>query len=82
MTVSEGRQWLERYCRTANITEEKRIKINTDFLASVRAGEQQHAVKEEPAIQLKDVWFRYEKDSRMWCGTCHWKSEKVSFMHW
>lgn len=41
LTVSEGRQWLERYCREKNITEEKREKINVDFLTVVREGEQQ-----------------------------------------
>ena len=64
LTVSEGRQWLERYCREKNITEEKREKINVDFLTVVREGEQQDPDnKKNPAIQLKDVWFRYEKDS-------------------
>ena len=64
LTVSEGRQWLERYCREKNITEEKREKINGDFLTVVREGEQQDPDnRKNPAIQLKDVWFRYEKDS-------------------
>ena len=64
LTVSEGRQWLERYCREKNITEEKREKINVDFLTVVREGEQQDPDnRKNPAIQLKDVWFRYEKDS-------------------
>lgn len=31
LTVSEGRQWLERYCRTANITEEKKNKNKYRF---------------------------------------------------
>ena len=64
LTVSEGRQWMERYCREKNITEEKREKINVDFLTVVREGEQQDPDnRKNPAIQLKDVWFRYEKDS-------------------
>ena len=64
LTVSEGRQWLERYCREKNITEEKREKINVDFLTVVREGEQQDPDnRKNMAIQMKDVWFRYEKDS-------------------
>ena len=35
-----------------------------DFLTVVREGEQQDPDnRKNPAIQLKDVWFRYEKDS-------------------
>ena len=64
LTVSEGRQWLERYCREKNITEEKREKINVDFLTVVREGEQQDPDnRKNMAIHMKDVWFRYEKDS-------------------
>lgn len=63
LTVSEGRQWLERHCREKNLTEDKRAKINADFLTDVRIEEHRHDIKKEPALQMKDVWFRYEKDS-------------------
>lgn len=63
LTVSEGRQWLERHCREKNLTEDKRAKINADFLTDVRIEEHRHDKKKEPALQMKDVWFRYEKDS-------------------
>lgn len=63
LTVSEGRQWLERHCREENLTEDKRAKINADFLTDVRIEEHRHDIKKEPALQMKDVWFRYEKDS-------------------
>ena len=42
LTVSEGRQWLERHCREKNLTEDKRAKINADFLTDVRIVEIRH----------------------------------------
>lgn len=65
LTVSEGRQWLAEYFHTKGISRELQQKANDRFLAEKTAQqkEQQPSSGREPAIEMKDVWFRYEKDS-------------------
>lgn len=64
LTVSEGRQWLTEYCRCAGISDEMQKKANARLLKL----KQDHSAKDVPAetdpvIEMKYVWFRYEKDS-------------------
>lgn len=65
LTVSEGRQWLSRYCHTKGISEEIQKKANARLLADEKEqqAEKQETSGKEPSIEMKDVWFRYEKDS-------------------
>lgn len=65
LTVSEGRQWLVKYCTQKNISDEIQQKINEKVLTETRRqqGKQTVPSREETAIEMKDVWFRYEKDS-------------------
>ena len=61
LTVSEGRQWLSRYCKEQNISSEIQKERNKQLTETKSVS--QNVSREETAIQLKDVWFRYEKDS-------------------
>ena len=64
LTVSEGRQWLTEYCRRSGISKEKQQKANDRILESEHKSlGQADPAKTELAIEMKDVWFRYEKDS-------------------
>lgn len=63
LTVSEGRQWLAEYCHQKGITESIQKKANDTFLAQKIAQKEQQTASGETAIEIKDVWFRYEKDS-------------------
>lgn len=60
LTVSEGRQWLSRYCNEKGIASgisPKKENIEKDRDTKTDSS------RKELAIQVKDVWFRYEKDS-------------------
>jgi len=48
LTVREGRKWLEEYA--------KNHVLSCDFVSSAEKG------NSETVIELKDVWFRYEKN--------------------
>ena len=61
LTVSEGRQWLSRYCKEQEISPEIQKERNKQLTETKSVS--QDVSREETAIQLKDVWFRYEKDS-------------------
>ena len=50
MTVREGREWLEKYSESNELDLERRDKDKQ--------------INRECVIDLKDVWFRYEKDSQ------------------
>ena len=73
LTVSEGRQWIREYIKEKGIKKEKIQQVNQRL---ERQGEKNknetaglfgHFKRQKentpPAIQMKDVWFRYEKDS-------------------
>lgn len=47
VTVTEGREWLEKYSETHTLYEIKDVSIT---------------YSNEIALEFKDVWFRYEKD--------------------
>lgn len=59
LTVSEGRQWLTRYCSEKGMKAAPRKQENSEDLKKKK----RESGNEELAIQVKDVWFRYEKDS-------------------
>ncbi|MDO5305424.1 MAG: ATP-binding cassette domain-containing protein, partial [bacterium] len=60
LTVSEGRQWLSCYCREKGISPDiRQKKENVRKEKNVKADSRQ----KDLSIQVKDVWFRYEKDS-------------------
>ena len=64
LTVSEGRQWLIKYCKEQGISEKQQRKINTRlFVGEEQESDRKKPKKEDMAVQIKDVWFRYEKDS-------------------
>ena len=65
LTVSEGRQWLVQYCQQKKISEEIQKKANAKFLSEKTAHQEKQAASSdrETVIEMKDVWFRYEKDS-------------------
>ena len=50
VSIKKGRNWLTEYIKENNI-------INTEYK------KEHSAVTNKTAIQLKDVWYRYEKDS-------------------
>ncbi len=50
LTVREGRDWLRQFSRNTTLRDDL---IPTD---------KQESVLEETQVELKDVWFRYEKD--------------------
>ena len=50
LTVREGRTWL------SELFDGKEVLLQKDLEKTVKAGE------EDPAISLKDVWFRYDRD--------------------
>ena len=73
LTVSEGRQWIREYIIEKGIKKEKiqqanqRRKKQGEKNENETAGFFGHLKRQKettpPAIQMKDVWFRYEKDS-------------------
>ena len=73
LTVSEGRQWIREYLKEKGIKKEKiqqanqRLERQGEKNKNETAGLFGHFKRQKentpPAIQMKDVWFRYEKDS-------------------
>lgn len=73
LTVSEGRQWIREYIEEKGIKKEKiqqanqRLERQGEKNENETAGFFGHLKRQKentpPAIQMKDVWFRYEKDS-------------------
>ena len=66
LTVREGRTWLSRLFegRTLAVTERKELSTfqnqeEPDSLTKKENGKQK---KTEPAVEMKDVWFRYDKN--------------------
>ena len=83
LTVSEGRQWIREYIEEKGIKKEQiqqanqRLERQGEKNKNETAGLFGHFKRQKentpPAIQMKDVWFRYEKDSPMSFRICHWK---------
>ena len=73
LTVSEGRQWIREYIEEKGIKKEQiqqanqRLEKKGEKNENETAGFFGHLKRQKettpPAIQMKDVWFRYEKDS-------------------
>ena len=73
LTVSEGRQWIREYIKEKGIKKEEiqqanqRLEKQGEKNENETAGFFGHLKRQKentpPAIQMKDVWFRYEKDS-------------------
>lgn len=73
LTVSEGRQWIREYIEEKGIKKEKiqqanqRLEKQGEKNENATAGFFGHLKRQKentpPAIQMKDIWFRYEKDS-------------------
>lgn len=73
LTVSEGRQWIREYIEEKEIKKEQiqqanqRLEKQGEKNENETAGFFGHLKRQKentpPAIQMKDVWFRYEKDS-------------------
>ena len=73
LTVSEGRQWIREYIEEKGIKKEQiqqanqRLERQGEKIENETAGFFGHLKRQKentpPAIQMKDVWFRYEKDS-------------------
>ena len=73
LTVSEGRQWIREYIEEKGIKKEQiqqanqRLEKQGEKNENETAGFFGHLKRQKentpPAIQMKDVWFRYEKDS-------------------
>ena len=73
LTVSEGRQWIREYIEQKGIKKEQiqqanqRLERQGEKNENETAGFFGHLKRQKentpPAIQMKDVWFRYEKDS-------------------
>lgn len=73
LTVSEGRQWIREYIEEKGIKKEQiqqanqRLERQGEKKENETAGFFGHLKRQKentpPAIQMKDVWFRYEKDS-------------------
>lgn len=73
LTVSEGRQWIREYIEEKGIKKEQiqqanqRLEKKGEKNENETAGFFGHFKRQKentpPAIQMKDVWFRYEKDS-------------------
>ena len=69
LTVSEGRQWIREYIKEKGIKKEEIQLANQqgETHDNETAGFFGHLKRQKettpPAIQMKDVWFRYEKDS-------------------
>ena len=73
LTVSEGRQWIREYIEEKGIKKEQIQQANQRLERQGEKNENETAgffghikLQKEttpPAIQMKDVWFRYEKDS-------------------
>ena len=73
LTVSEGRQWIREYIEEKGIKKEQIQQANQRLEKKGKKNENEttgffgHIKRQKentpPAIQMKDVWFRYEKDS-------------------
>lgn len=73
LTVSEGRQWIREYIEEKGIKKEQiqqanqRLERQGEKNENETAGFFGHLKRQKentpPAIQMMDVWFRYEKDS-------------------
>lgn len=73
LTVSEGRQWIREYIEEKGIKKEQiqqanqRLERQGEKNENETAGFFGHLKRQKentpPVIQMKDVWFRYEKDS-------------------
>ena len=60
LTVSEGRQWLSHYCNEKGIASDSQQKgESTEKDRHTKTD----SSKKKLSIQVKDAWFRYEKDS-------------------
>ena len=62
LTVSEGRRWLELYAGKKGILPQKQDMKKEENTHNSSTGFF-HREKQPCAIMMKDVWFRYEKDS-------------------
>lgn len=73
LTVSEGRAWIREYIEEKGIEKDQIQKANQRLEKQGEKNENETAgffghIKRQkentpPAIQMKDIWFRYEKDS-------------------
>lgn len=73
LTVSEGRQWIREYIKEKGIKKEEiqqanqRLEKQGEKNENETAGFFGHLKRQKentpPAIQMKDIWFRYEKNS-------------------
>ena len=73
LTVSEGRQWIREYIEEKGIKKEQIQQANQRLERQGEKNENEttgffgHFKRQKentpPAIQMKDVWFRYEKDN-------------------
>ena len=62
LTVSEGRQWIREYTKEKNFSQEQ-IKKTNEALRNSLDSPKESKKAQDYAIEMKDVWFRYEKDS-------------------
>ena len=58
LTVSDGRMWMQEYL---NLHPE--VVQGTEIAEETKNRKQGKNKKEKPAIEVKEVWFRYEKES-------------------
>ncbi len=65
LTVSEGRIWMKEYIEEKHIPFAGKTKKEQDLSEKValKKKKEKKSEKEEYAIEIKDAWFRYEKDS-------------------
>ena len=63
LTVSDGRMWMQEYLKAH--PEVKQVKKMQEQHAAAKTAEMKRAgnKKEKPAIEVKEAWFRYEKES-------------------
>ena len=62
LTVSDGRLWMQEYLK-AHQEVQQRAEIQEQQPEGNTSEKQRKNKKEKPAIEVKEVWFRYEKES-------------------
>ena len=69
LTVSDGRMWMQEYLNLHPEVVRGR-EIREAQAEETQNRKQGKNKKEKPAIEVKEVWFRYEKKTRMLSGIC------------
>ncbi len=64
LTVSEGRSWITELMKKVPLSKVQRPLLTEDSNQESACGIQKSLSKEALAIEIREVWFRYERDGK------------------